>query len=294
MTTDTRPAAASGTFTLGAASAEPLTVTRLGFGAMRITGAGIWDEPADRDNAKAVLRRTVELGSTFIDTADSYGPETSETLIREALHPYADDVVVATKGGLTRQGPDKWAPVGRPEYLRQALELSLRRLSVVAVALKQKQRIDAKVDREEQFAEIASFVAEGKVRHVGLSEVSVEEIEAATAAGVDVVSVQNLYNVTNRSSEAVLEHCEAKGIGFIPWFPLGAGPLAQPGGALETIATRVGCTPGQLALAWLLRRSPVMLPIPGTGNLAHLEENVAAAAVNLDDETFAELSALAS
>jgi len=155
-------------------------------------------------------------------------------------------------------------------------------------------RIDAKVDREEQFAEIASFVAEGKVRHVGLSEVSVEEIEAATAAGVDVVSVQNLYNVTNRSSEAVLEHCEAKGIGFIPWFPLGAGPLAQPGGALETIATRVGCTPGQLALAWLLRRSPVMLPIPGTGNLAHLEENVAAAAVNLDDETFAELSALAS
>lgn len=293
MTTDTRPAAASGTFTLGASSAEPLTVTRLGFGAMRITGAGIWDEPADRDNAKAVLRRTVELGSTFIDTADSYGPETSEILIREALHPYADDVVVATKGGLTRQGPDKWAPVGRPEYLRQALELSLRRLSVERIDLWQLHRIDAKVDREEQFAEIASFVAEGKVRHVGLSEVSVEEIEAATAAGVDVVSVQNLYNVTNRSSEAVLEHCEAKGIGFIPWFPLGAGPLAQPGGALETIATRVGCTPGQLALAWLLRRSPVILPIPGTGNLAHLEENVAAAGVTLDDETFAELSALA-
>jgi aryl-alcohol dehydrogenase-like predicted oxidoreductase len=294
MTTDTRLAAASGTFTLGATSADPLTVTRLGFGAMRITGAGIWDEPADRENAKAVLRRTVELGSTFIDTADSYGPETSEILIREALHPYADDVVVATKGGLTRQGPDKWAPVGRPEYLRQALELSLRRLAVERIDLWQLHRIDAKVDREEQFAEIASFVAEGKVRHVGLSEVSVEEIEAATAAGVEVVSVQNLYNVTNRASEAVLEHCEAKGIGFIPWFPLGAGPLAQPGGALETIATRVGCTPGQLALAWLLRRSPVILPIPGTGNLAHLEENVAAAAVTLDDETFAELSALAS
>jgi aryl-alcohol dehydrogenase-like predicted oxidoreductase len=281
------PVAASGTFDLG----DGLTVRRLGYGAMQITGPGIWGEPDDRDGAIAVLRRAVELGVDFIDTADSYGPFVSEDLIREALHPYGH-VRIATKAGLTRQGPNEWRPVGRPAYLRQCAEMSLRRLGVETIDLYQLHRIDNQVPLEEQVGVFAELVAEGKVRHVGLSEVSVAEIEAARAI-VPIVSVQNLYNVGNRTSEDVLAHCEAEGIGFIPWFPIQTGQLAGPDGPLAGIAARTGHTPAQLALAWLLRRSPVMLPIPGTKSLGHLEENCAAAEVVLDDATYAELDALA-
>jgi aryl-alcohol dehydrogenase-like predicted oxidoreductase len=260
--------------------AGDLRVHRLGFGAMRITGKGIWGPPRDRDEALAVLRRAVELGVDFIDTADSYGPTVSEELIGEALAPYGD-VHVATKAGLTRTGPDVWHPVGRPEYLRQQLELSLRRLRVDVIDLWQLHRIDPQVPREEQFGALKDAIADGKVRHVGLSEVSVEEIEAARAI-VPIATVQNLYNLANRSSEAVLDHCEANGIGFIPWFPLASGDLAKPGGPLATAAEHHGVSPGAVALAWLLHRSPVMLPIPGTSRVAHLEENMAGATVQLD------------
>jgi pyridoxine 4-dehydrogenase len=284
----TPSAAASGTFAIGG----DLEVTRLGFGAMRITGEGIWGPPADHDRALAVLRRLPELGVDLIDTADSYGPFVSEDLIAEALHPY-DGVVVATKAGLTRTGPGRWHAVGRPEYLRQCCEMSLRRLGVEAIDLWQLHRIDAQVPREEQFGVLRDLRDEGKVRHVGLSEVSVAEIEAARAV-VPVVTVQNRYNLTDRGAEDVLAHCEREGIGFIPWFPLAAGELARPGGPVARIAEAHGATTGQVALAWLLQRSPVMLPIPGTGSVEHLEENVAAADLRLTDAEVAELDRAAA
>jgi pyridoxine 4-dehydrogenase len=265
------------------------TINRLGFGAMRITGDGIWGPPRDHDEALAVLRRAVELGVDFIDTADSYGPIVSEELIAEALAPYGE-VRIATKAGLVRTGPGEWHPLGRPEYLRQELELSLRRLRVDVLDLWQLHRIDPAVPRDEQFGVLKEAVDAGKVRAVGLSEVSVEEIEAARSI-VPIATVQNLYNVANRQSEDVLEHCEANGIGFIPWFPLAAGDLAEPGGPLATAAERHGVRPGAVALAWLLARSPVMLPIPGTGKVAHLEENMAADDLQLDP---AELDAIST
>ena len=283
--------AAAGTFTLAAKSADPITVNRLGFGAMRITGEGIWGDPPSRETAHAVLRRAVELGVDFIDTADSYGPFVSEDLIREALHPYGD-VLVATKGGLTRQGPDKWAPVGRPHYLRQCVLMSMRRLGVDRIDLWQLHRIDAIVPAAEQFGVIKEMVDEGLIRHVGLSQVDVEEIKQAQEH-FDVVTVQNLYNVGDRSSEDVVDYCAEHGIGFIPWFPLGGRDLAGPDSKLAAIAARVGATSSQVALAWLLQRSPAVLPIPGTGSVKHLEDNCGAASVTLDDATVAELDALA-
>lgn len=281
----TATATASGTFEIGG----DLEVTRLGFGAMRIVGKEIWGEPEDRDEVLRVLRRLPELGVDFVDTADSYGPFVSEQLIREALHPY-EHVVVATKAGLTRQGPGQWAPVGRPEYLRMCVQMSLRRLGVERIDLFQLHRIDAKVDREEQFAVFKEFQDEGLVRHIGLSEVSVEEIEAARRY-FEVTTVQNKYNLVERGSEEVLDYCEREGIGFIPWFPLAAGRLAEPGGAAAEIASAHGASTGQVALAWLLQRSPVILPIPGTGSVAHLEENVAAAELRLTPEEAARLDA---
>ncbi len=283
--TDTLPIAHSGTFNLG-----ELSVHRLGFGAMRITGSGIWGEPADRAECVRVLRRAVELGVDLIDTADSYGPYVSEEIIREALHPYPAGLTIATKAGLVRTGPGDWWPVGRPEYLRQECEMSLRRLGVDRIDLFQLHRIDAKVPAEEQFGLLADLVAEGKVRHVGLSEVSVAEIKAAQST-VPVVSVQNLYNLSNRQSEAVLDYCEAEGLGFIPWAPIASGNLAKPGGVVDQIAGATGATASQVALAWLLHRSPVMLPIPGTSSVDHLEENCGAATVELSEEQAKTLSA---
>jgi len=280
-------AAASGTFTLGG----DLVVNRMGFGAMRITGKGIWDDPKDPAEAKRVLKRALELGVNFIDTADSYGPYVSEDLIAEALFPYADGLVIATKGGLTRQGPDQWLPVGRPEYLRQCVEMSLRRLKTDTIDLYQLHRIDPKVPAEESIGELKKMQTEGKIRHIGLSEVSVKELEHAQTI-VDVVSVQNLYNLSERKSETLLDYCTEKSIGFIPWFPVAGGDLVKPGGALDEASKARGATVAQLALAWLLKRSPVMLPIPGTSSVAHLEENVAAASLSLTDDEFASLSAL--
>jgi pyridoxine 4-dehydrogenase len=269
------------------------TVNRLGYGAMRITGDGVWGPPADREEAVRVLRRAVELGVTFIDTADSYGPYVSEDLIHEALHDGTGygDVVIATKGGLTRSGPNGWPPLGRPEYLRQCILMSLRRLGVEQIDLWQLHRIDPKTPREDQFGEIKSFVDEGLAREVGLSEVSVQDIKAAQDAGVPVASVQNMYNVGNRSAEEVLQYCDAQGIAFIPWFPVNAGTLARPGGPLDEVAkAHEGATTAQLALAWLLRRSPVVVPIPGTSSLAHLEDNLGAADLTLTDGQFQTLS----
>ncbi len=260
-----------------------ITVNRLGFGAMRLTGKGVWGEPENPVEARQVLRRVVELGVNFIDTADSYGPNVSEQLIGEVLFPYAPGVVIATKGGLTRQGPNQWAPVGRPEYLRQQLEMSLRRLKVERIDLYQLHRIDPKVPAEETFGEIKKFQKEGKIRYFGLSEVSVEEIENARKT-IDVVSVQNKYNLSDRKHEDVLQYCEKNGLGFIPWFPVAAGELAKAGGPLDAAAKRHGATVAQLSLAWLLHHSPVILPIPGTSSVTHLEENVAAASVRLSDE----------
>lgn len=280
-------AAASGTFTLGG----DLTIHRMGFGAMRITGKGIWGDPKDPAEAKRVLKRALELGVNFIDTADSYGPYVSEDLIAEALFPYADGLVVATKGGLTRQGPDGWLPVGRPEYLRQCVEMSLRRLKIETIDLYQLHRIDPKVPAEESLGELKAMQAEGKIRHIGLSEVSVEELEHAQTI-VDIVSVQNLYNLSERKSEKLLDYCTEKSIGFIPWFPVAGGELVKPGGILDQAAKRHDATVAQLALAWLLKRSPVMLPIPGTSSVAHLEENVASSSLTLTDEEFKSLSAL--
>jgi aryl-alcohol dehydrogenase-like predicted oxidoreductase len=272
-------ASASGTFKIGG----DLEVTRLGYGAMRITGDGIWGPPKDHGKAIAVLERVPEVGMDFIDTADSYGPHVSEELIHEALHPYDDGVVVATKAGLTRQGPDKWLPVGRPEYLRQQCLMSMRRLGVERIDLFQLHRIDSKVPREEQFGVLKELQDEGSVRHLGLSEVSVEDIEDARKV-FEVATVQNKYNLTDRSHEDVLDYCEREGIGFIPWFPLAAGDLAKPGGPVADAAEAHDATPGQVALAWLLQRSPVMLPIPGTGSVDHLEENAAAADLELTAE----------
>ncbi|GBF05435.1 aldo/keto reductase [Deinococcus aerius] len=281
MTNTTTPnAAQSGTFRIGG----ELTVNRLGFGAMRVTGEGIWGDPADRQEALATLRRLPELGVNFIDTADSYGPAVSEELIREALHPF-DTVVIATKGGLTRTGPNVWIPVGRPEYLKQQAYISRRRLGVERIDLWQLHRIDPKVPRDEQFGAIRELMDEGVIRLAGLSEVNVEEIEAARRV-FPVATVQNLYNLVNRKSEDVLDHCGREGIGFIPWYPLAAGGLAREGSVLGEVARRLNATPSQVALAWVLRRSPVMLPIPGTGKVRHLEENVAAAGLTLEDEDF--------
>jgi len=280
----TNSAAAAGTFDIGG----DLTVTRLGYGAMRITGEGVWGPPADHDRAIAVLRRLPELGVDFIDTADSYGPEVSENLIREALHPY-ERVVVATKAGLTRHGPNIWAPLGRPEYLRQCVLMSLRRLGVERIDLFQLHRIDPQVPAQEQFETLAALRDEGLVRHVGLSECSVDDIVAARRH-LPIATVQNRYNLIDRGSEDVLEHCEQEGIGFIPWFPLAAGDLARPGGPVDEIARDRDATPGQVALAWLLARSPVMLPIPGTGSIEHLEQNVAAADLALGADEVERLS----
>ncbi|MFC4396873.1 MULTISPECIES: aldo/keto reductase [Micrococcaceae] len=266
------------------------TVHRLGFGAMRIVGDGVWGEPKDRQAAIDVVRRAVELGVDFIDTADSYGPNISEEIIAEALHPYKEGLKIATKVGFTRTGPNKWIPVGRPEYLRQQTELSLRKLKVDTLDLLQLHRIDPKVDAEEQFGVLRELQDEGKVRALGLSQVSVEDLEAASRH-FTVSTVQNRYNLTDRSSEDVLRYSEENGIGFIPWAPISAGELAQPGGPLDEAAKRLGATTSQVALAWLLRRSPVMMPIPGTGSVQHLEENMAAAGITLDDDTYAELEA---
>lgn len=268
-------------------------VHRLGFGAMRITGPGTWGEPADRSAAIALVRRAVELGVDFIDTADSYGPNVSEEILAEALHPYGDTLTIATKVGFTRTGPSKWIPLGRPEYLRQQAELSLRKLKVDALDLLQLHRIDPSVDADEQFAVLRELQDEGKVRALGLSQVSVAEIEAASRH-FTVSTVQNRYNLTDRSSEDVLQYAEENGIGFIPWAPISAGELAQPGGVLDAAATRLGGTPSQVALAWLLRHSPVIMPIPGTASMEHLEENMGAAGLMLDDDTYAELSAATS
>ena len=276
-------AKASGTFAIGG----DLTVHRLGFGAMRITGDGIWGQPKDRQAALDTLKRLPELGVDFIDTADSYGPETSENLIAEALAPYKG-LVIATKGGLTRHGPNVWAPVGRPEYLRQCVLMSLRRLRVERIDLWQLHRIDAKVPRDEQFGVMAAMQKEGLIRHLGLSEVSVEEIEAASKA-FKVATVQNRYNLIDRGSEDVLAYCERNTIGFIPWFPLAAGDLAKGHSVLTDIAARLNVSASQVALAWVLKRSPVMLPIPGTGRVKHLEDNVAAAGISLTEADFTAL-----
>ena len=280
-----RPIDASGTFTLG-----DLTIHRLGFGAMRLTGEGIWGPPRDHNEALRVLRRAVDLGVDFIDTADSYGPYISEELIREALHPYPAGLLIATKAGLLRTGPNEWLPCGRPEYLRQQCEMSLRRLGLERIDLFQLHRIDSQVPAEEQFGLLRDLQSEGKIRHIGLSEVSVAEIEAARKI-VPIVSVQNLYNLVERKSEDVLDYCDRQAIGFIPWFPIASGKLAEPGGPVDDVARATGATPSQVALAWLLHRSPVMLPIPGTGSVAHLEENCGAAGLSLSPAQIAELSA---
>ena len=253
-------------------------VHRLGFGAMRLTGPGIWGEPADRDECVRVVRRAVELGVDFIDTADSYGPHVSEQILREALYPYPDEVLIATKAGLVRHGPDVWLPVGRPEYLRQQAELSLRRLGLERLELFQLHRIDAKVSLEDQIGVLVELRDEGKIGAIGLSEVSVEQLEQVRAL-TEVATVQNLYNLANRQSEDVLDHCTANGIGFIPWFPIAAGKLARPGGPVDELAKKYDASPAQVALAWLLGRAQNVLPIPGTAQVAHLEENVAAAAL---------------
>lgn len=284
-----RPAAASGTFSIGG----ELTVHRLGFGAMRITGKGIWGEPADRAEAIAVLRKALDLGINFIDTADSYGPYVSEDLIREALYPYPAGLVIATKAGLLRTGPDQWTPLGRPEYLRQECEMSLRRMKLERIDLFQLHRIDPKVPAEEQFGLLRDLQREGKIRFIGLSEVSVANVQAARRV-ISVATVQNLYNMTNRKSEDVLDYCARESIGFIPWFPLATGELAKPGGMLQRVAEKLGATASQVALAWLLKKSRVILPIPGTSRVKHLEENTAAATLGLDEATMEQLSAIAS
>ncbi len=288
QTTDTTQniAPKSGGFTLGG----DLTVNRLGFGAMRITGDGIWGEPKNHDESIRVLRRTVELGINLIDTADAYGPEVSERLIAEALYPYPKDLVIATKGGLTRQGPNKWLPVGRPEYLTQCVEMSLRRLKVDRIDLWQLHRIDPKVPADESLGAIAELQKQGKIRHVGLSEVKPHEIENARKT-VDIVSVQNQFNIGDRKHDDTVDYCTTHNLGFIPWFPVAAGKLANPGGPLDRAAKQHGVSVSQLALAWLLHHSPVILPIPGTSSVQHLEENTAAANVKLSDSEWAALEA---
>lgn len=281
-------AAAAGTFKVGGVH----SINRLGFGAMRVTGRGIWGEPQDRAEALRTLKALPDLGVDFIDTADSYGPEVSERLIREALHPYKG-LFIATKAGLMRPGPDNWVPNGKPEYLIERAEQSRERLGVERIDLWQLHRIDPKVARAEQFAAVRQLIDTGVIHFAGLSEVSVEEIKAAQKV-FPVATVQNRYNLGDRASEDVLDYCESQGIGFVPWYPLAAGSLAKPGGPLDAVAHRHGATPGQIALAWILKRSPVMLPIPGTSKLAHLEENVAAAAIVLSDADFAALDSASS
>ncbi len=276
-------AARSGTFRIGGTT----EVNRLGFGAMRITGRGFWGEPEDREEALRALRRLPALGVNFVDTADSYGPDVSEWLIREALHPYGN-MLVATKAGLARTGPDQWIPLGRPEYLIQQAHKSLRNLGVEQIGLWQLHRIDPKVPRDEQFDAVKSLIDSRVIRHAGLSEVSVADIEAASKV-FKVATVQNRYNLVDRTSEEVLDYCARQGIGFIPWFPLAAGDLAKSGSLLDKIAKRHNATPSQVALAWVLKRSPAMLPIPGTSKAAHVDENVAAVNVALSDEDFAAL-----
>lgn len=277
-------AAIAGTLTLGGV----ITVNRMGFGAMRLTGKGIWGEPADREECKAVLRRALELGVNFIDTADSYGPDVSEQLIAETLYPYPTGLVIATKGGMVRSGPDQWERDGRPEHLREACEGSLRRLRVDHIDLYQFHRPDPNVPFADSVGALARLQQEGKIRLIGLSNVTVDQIEQAGRI-VQVVSVQNRYSLSDRGSEAVLRACEREGIAFLPWAPIEAGRLTTPGGPLDQTATHHGATQGQVALAWLLQHSPVMLPIPGTSKVAHLEENIAAASIRLSDEELATL-----
>ena len=284
ITTNNQPALASGTFRIGG----DLPVVRLGFGAMRITGPGVWGEPRDRDEAIRVLRRAVELGVNFIDTADSYGPYVSEELIHTALYPYPKGLVIATKAGQARPGPNQWQPLGRPEYLRQETEMSLRRLGLECIDLFQLHRVDPQVPLEEQVGALADLQKEGKIRHIGLSNVSIEQIRMASRVAT-IVSVQNRYNRTDRASEDVLEYCEKEKLGFIPWRPVAKGEFDLDETA-KRIASERGATPAQLSLAWLLRRSAVMLPIPGTSSLAHLEENIAAANLKLSDDQFKALS----
>src|SRR6266576_1161233 len=283
--TDPQPATRSGTLAIGG----DLPVRRLGFGAMRLTGPGVWGEPTDRTEAIAVLRRAIELGINLIDTADSYGPYVSEELIREALHPYPAGLVIATKAGLARTGPGNWIPLGRPEYLRQECEMSLRRLGVERIDLFQLHRIDPKVPADDQFGALRDLRKEGKIRHAGLSEVTVAEIEAVRRI-VTVSPVQNQDNLAYRNSEDALDYCARENIGFIPWFPLATGNLAKPHGALTRIARQLGAQPAQVALAWLLKKSLVMLPIPGTSKVKHLEQNTAAALLHLDDSIMEELA----
>jgi pyridoxine 4-dehydrogenase len=282
----TQPAKASGQFTI----AGELPVTRLGYGAMQLPGPGVWGESKDPDEAVRVLRRAVELGVNFIDTADAYGPFVADLLIKKALHPYPADLVIATKVGHTRQGPSIWTPVGRPEYLRQQTELNLRHLGLEQLPLLQLHRVDPKVPLEDQVGELKKLQDEGKVAHIGLSEVTVDQVRQAQRIA-SIATVQNLYNLSNRSSEDVLEYSAANNIGFIPWFPLATGELAKPGSPLATVASEHGASPSQLALAWLLRRSPVMLPIPGTSTVGHVEENIAAAEIKLSDSEFQALEA---
>jgi aryl-alcohol dehydrogenase-like predicted oxidoreductase len=277
-------ASLSGTFKIGG----DVEVNRLGFGAMRLTGDGVWGEPADRAECLRTLKRVPELGINFVDTADSYGPDVSEHILRESLHPYAG-MLIATKGGLVRTGPRQWHPIGRPEYLRQQALMSLRFLGVEQIGLWQLHRIDPAVPRDEQFGAIKSLLDDGLIRFAGLSNVTVEDIAAARRV-FPVATVQNRFNLTDRGSEAVLDYCEREGIGFIPWYPLAAGELAKPGGIVDRIAHELGVTQGQVALAWVLKRSAVMLPIPGTSKVSHLEENVAAARVQLSDEAFNRLT----
>ena len=282
------PVPASGTFAIG----SELDVHRLGFGAMRLTGDGIWGSPSDPDECHAVLRRAVDLGVTLIDTADSYGPHVSEELIAEALHPYPDDLVIATKAGLVRGGPDDWSPDGRPVHLRDACEGSLRRLKLETIDLYQLHRIDRKVPTEDQIGTLLDLRDEGKIRHVGLSEVTTGQL-AQVQEMVEVATVQNRFNLTDRAWDDVVDTCAAHSIGFIPWFPIATGRLAKPAGVADEVARAHDATPAQIALAWLLRRSPTMLPIPGTSSVAHLEENCAAAAIDLSDDEFDKLSAAA-
>ena len=291
MTTTTleRPAERSGTFTIGG----DVPVHRLGFGSMQLTGPGVWGNPKDPAEAVRVLKRAVELGVTLIDTADSYGPYVAEDLIRKALYPYPTDLVIATKAGLTRGGPGKWDPVGRPEYLRQEAEMSLRRLGVDRIDLFQLHRIDPKVPLAEQVGELALLQQEGKIRHIGLSEVTIDQLKQAQRYAT-IVTVQNKYNLEERTAEPLLDHAAKHGIGFIPWYPLATGGLAKEGSVLTQMAKRLHATPSQLALAWLLHRSPVMLPIPGTSKVKHLEENMAAAAITLSDADAEALAKVAS
>ncbi|HEX3828006.1 MAG TPA: aldo/keto reductase [Sporichthyaceae bacterium] len=288
MTTSTLPARTAGEFRVGGT----LPVVRLGYGTMQLTGPGVWGDPADPDEAVRVLRRAVDLGVNLIDTADSYGPVVAEQLIRKALHPYPADLVIATKAGLTRHGPGIWRPLGRPEYLRQQCEMSLRHLGLEQIPLYQLHRIDPKVPLADQVGELHALQQEGKIAHIGLSEVSVAELEQA-GEYARIATVQNLYNLSNRNAEALLDHAEAHDIGFIPWFPLATGELSKPGGPLATFAEHHGATPSQLALAWLLQRSPAMLPIPGTSSVAHVAENIAAAGIELTQAEFDALAAAA-